>query len=79
MKHPPSRLEREPHPAIETLERVLSSGVMVDFGPDDWRHGLWADVPTEGLLSEADEAAHGTGDADQERRETAGRLKRHRH
>ena len=40
MKHLPT-LETDRHPTLETFERVLGKGVMVERGPADRRRGLW--------------------------------------
>ena len=40
MKRLPS-LVRDEHPTLETFERVLNRGVMVDRGPEDRRRGFW--------------------------------------
>jgi hypothetical protein len=47
MKHRVSefdRLERIEHPTLETYERVLNSGVLVDCGPDDHRSAIWSAI-----------------------------------
>jgi hypothetical protein len=48
MKNVPT-LERDRHPTLETFERVLSKGVMVERGPADRRRGLWDSSSVAGV------------------------------
>jgi hypothetical protein len=48
MKRPAPPLRRDPHPTLETFERVLYNGVMVDRGPEDRRRSMWSAVPLGG-------------------------------
>ena len=58
---PPSSPERDEHPAIETFERVLTSGVMVDRGQRDQHRERWFDLSVAGLdllAAESDSWTH---------------------
>jgi hypothetical protein len=41
--------EREQHPTLETFERVMTSGVIVDRGPGEQHREMWFDVSVAGL------------------------------
>jgi hypothetical protein len=40
--------EQERHPAVDTFERVMTSGVFVDGGPFEQHRELWFDVSVAG-------------------------------
>jgi hypothetical protein len=59
MKHFPT-LVRDQHPMLETFERVLSRGVMVERGPADRRRSLWESSSIGGVaLLESEESEPG--------------------
>ena len=59
MKHLPT-LMKDQHPMLETFERVLSKGVMVERGPADRRRSLWESSSIGGAaLLEYEESAPG--------------------
>lgn len=41
--------EREQPPAVETFERVMTGGVIVDRGPGEPHREMWFDVSVAGL------------------------------
>ena len=40
--------DQERHPAVDTFERVMTSGVFVDGGPSEQRREMWFDVSVAG-------------------------------
>src|SRR5438132_4215020 len=49
MRRSPSCPEREQHPALETLERVMTSGVIVDRGRSEQHRETWFDLSVAGF------------------------------
>jgi hypothetical protein len=44
-----STLVRDEHPTLETYERVLNNGVMVEHAGDSPRHGVWGSLTVAGV------------------------------
>jgi len=42
-------LVRDEHPTLETYERVLNNGVMVEHEGDTPRHGIWGSLTVAGV------------------------------